>query len=223
MAEIPTVYTIDEAAQLLKVDAQAIVDEINAGHLEGFRIGGQWRTTDKSIAEFISRGGSRGQSKQADRGGIFPGMTTALKKADTFSYKWPDGTIEEYPEAYEGMVKTDSAQIQAKIGIGERAAAGKMRKRVVVFLDGRPTVEFAGADDFDKSGLVASVITLRNRKRLKAGQRVPDEYSSFQLVRYNTIITGPRAMSVMGVLTKINDLDTMISHALIRAKFRDRE
>jgi excisionase family DNA binding protein len=193
MAEIPTVYTIDEAAQLLKVNAQAVVDEINAGYLEGFRVGGQWRTTDKSITGFISRGGSQDQSKQADRGGICPGMATALKRVDAFSYEWPNGTIEEYHEAYEGIVETDSAQIQAKIGIGERAAAGKMRKRVVVFLDGRPTVEFAGADDFDKSGLVASVIT------------------------------GPHAMSAMGALTKINDFDTMISHALIRAKFRDQE
>ena len=223
MVEIPSVYTIDEAAQLLKVSAQAIVDEVNAGHLEGFRVGDQWRTTDKSIAEFISRGGSQDQKKQAYIGGVFPGMTTALKKVGAFSYKWPDGTTEEYHEAYEGMVETDGAQIQAKVGIGERAATGKMRKRVVVFLDGRPTVEFAGADDFAKSGLVASVITLRNRKRLKPGQRIPDEYSPFQLVRYNTVITGRRAMSVMGVLAKINDFDTMVSHALIRAKFRDHK
>lgn len=223
MVEIPTVYTIDEAAQLLKVNVQAIVDEINAGHLEAFRVGGEWRTTDKSITEFISHGGSQEQSKLADRHGVFPGTATALERVEAFSYKWPDGTIEEYHEAYEGAVKTGSAQIQAKIGIGERPAAGKMRKRVVVFLDGRPTVEFAGIDDFDKSGLVASVITLRNRKRLKPGQRVPNEYHSFQLVRYNTVITGPRAMSAMAVLAKINDYDTMISHALIRAMFRNQQ
>jgi len=223
MVEIPIVYTIEEAAQLLKVSTQAIVDEINAGHLEGFRVGGQWRTTDKGIAEFISRGGSQGQGELANRESVFPSTATTLKKMDGFSYKWPDGTVEVYHEAHEGMVKTDSAQIQVKVGIGERSAAGRMRKRVVIFLDNRPTVEFAGVDDFDKSGLVASVITLRNRKRLKPGQRVPDEYRSFQLVRYNTVITGPRAMSAMGVLAKINDFDTMISHALIRAKFRDRE
>jgi hypothetical protein len=150
-------------------------------------------------------------------------MVTALERVDAFSYKWPDGTIEEYHEAYEGTVNADSVQIQVKIGIGERSAAGRMRKRVVVFLDGRPTVEFAGVDDFDKSGLVAGVITLRNRKRLKPGQRVPDEYRSFQLVRYNTVITGPRAMSAMAVLAKINDHNTMISHALIRAMFRDQQ
>lgn len=222
MGEIPAVFTIEEAAQLLKVSTQAILDEIIAGRLQGFSVGGQWRTTDKAIAEFISRGGSL-ESEPAKTGGIFGGAATAVKKVDGFSYKWPDGTIEEYHEAYEGVVKTDSAQIQVKLGIGERFAAGKRRKRVVVFLDNRPTVEFAGVDDFDKSGLVASVITLPNRKRLKPGQRVPDEYRPFQLVKYNTVVTGPRAMSAMGVLAKINDFATMISHALIRAKFRDQE
>lgn len=223
MAEIPTVYTIDEAAQLLKVAAQTVVGEINAGHLGAFRVGGEWRTTDKSIAEFISRGGSQEEGKRVDRQGVFPGTATALERVEAFSFKWPDGTIEEYREAYEGTVKAGTAQIQAKIGVGERPAVGKMRKRVVVFLDGRPTVEFAGVDDFDKSGLVASVITLRNRKRLKPGQRVPDEYRSFELVRYNTVITGPHAMSAMAVLAKINDYDTMISHALIRTMFRDQQ
>jgi excisionase family DNA binding protein len=223
MVEIPTVYTIEEAAQVLKVSTQAIIDEINAGHLGGFRVGDQWRTTDKNIAEFISRGGSQEQSKPANRESIFPSTTTALKKVVGFSYKWPDGTIEKYPEAYEGNVKTDNAQIQVNVGIGERFAAGKNRKRVVVFLDRRPTVEFAGVDDFDTSRLIASVITIRNRKRLKPGQRIPDEYRPFQLVRYNTVITGPRAMSAMGVLAKIDDFATMVSHALIRAKFRNQE
>jgi excisionase family DNA binding protein len=223
MAEIPTVYTVDEVAQLLKVNTQAIVDEINAGHLGAFRVGNEWRTTDKKIAEFISRGGSQEQGEQADRQSILPDTAVALERVEAFSHKWPDGTIEKYDEAYEGAIKAGSAQIQAKIGIGERSVAGKTRKRVVVFMDGRPTVEFAGVDDFDKSGLVASVVTLRNRKRLKPGQRVPDEYRHFRLVRYNTVLTGPRAMSVMAVLAKINDYDTMISHALIRAMFRDQQ
>lgn len=223
MAEIPAVYTIDEVAQLLKVNARAITNEINAGRLAAFCVGGEWRTTDRSISEFISQGGSQEQAKPWQKEGPLSGTVTRLEKVEAFSYKWPDGAVEEYHEAYEGLVKADGAQIQAKIGIGERPAAGKMRLRVVVFLDGRPTVEFAGVDDFDESGLVAGVITLRNRKRLKPAQRVPDEYRSFQLVRYNTVITGPRAMSAMAVLAKINDYDTMLSHALIRAMFRDQQ
>lgn len=218
--EIPTVYTIEEAAQLLKVSPQVILDEIDAGHLEAFRVGNEWRTTDKSITDFISRGGSQAQIVPLDKQGF---SSIGLERVEAFSYRWPNGTIEEYAEAYEGTVKVNSVQVGVKIGIGERPAAGKVRKRVVVLLDGRPTVEFAGVDDFEKSGLVASVVTLRNRKRLKPGQRVPDEYRSFRLVRYNTVVTGPRAMSVMAVLAKINDHDTMVSHAVNRAMFRDQQ
>lgn len=222
MVEIPTVYTIDEIAQLLKVSTQAIIDEINAGHLEAFRVGDEWRTTDKSIADFISRGGSQDHNEPVGKHGTNSDMSPRLERSEPFSFRWPDGTIEEYREAFEGMVEAAGVQVKAKIGIGERYAAGRLRKRVVVFIDDRPTVEFVGVDDFDKSKLVVSVITLRNRKRLKPGQRIPDEYRFFRLVRYNSVITGYHAMSVMGVLAKISDLDTMISHALIRAKFRSQ-
>jgi excisionase family DNA binding protein len=217
--QIPQVYTIEETAELLKVSPKNILDEIEAGRLEAFRIGTEWRTTDKSISEFISTGGSQAQVPMPAKQGF---SNTALERAETFSYTWPGGTVEEYTQAYEGTVKVDDTQVAAKIGIGERHAAGKLRKRIVVFLDGRPTVEFAGVDDFDKSGLVASVITLRNRKRLRPGQRVPDEYKLFRLVRYNTVVTGPHAMSAMAVMASINDLDTMVSHAVIRAMLRDQ-
>lgn len=222
MTEIPVVYTIDEVAKLLKVSAQVVINEINEGHLEAFRVGEEWRTTDKSVAEFISHGGSPEQGAPTDKQSAYRATVAQMEKVEAFSHKWPNGTIEQYHEAYQGIVKAGDAQIQAKIGIGERPAAGRMRKRVAVFLDSRPAVEFCGVDDFDKSGLVASVITLRKRKRLKPGQRIPDEYRHFQLARYDTVITGPHVMSAMCVLAKINDFNTMVSHALNRVQFRDR-
>lgn len=215
--QIPQVYTIEETSELLKASPKDILAEIEAGRLEAFRVANEWRTTDKGINEFISRGGSQAHVP-AEQG--FPNI--ALERAESFSYTWPGGTVEEYTQACEGTVKVDDTQVAAKIGIGDRYAAGKMRKRVVVFLDGRPTVEFAGLDDFDKSSLVASVITLRNRKRLRPGQRIPDEYKPFRLVRYNTVVTGPRAMSAMAVVASIDDYKTMVSHAVIRAMFRER-
>jgi len=217
--QIPEVYTIEETAKLLKVSPEAIMREIEAGRLGALRVDTEWRTTDKAINDFISTGGSLGQASMVVKQGR---PDIRLERTEAFSYKWPDGTTEEYAQAYEGHVKIDNTEVGIKIGIGDRHAAGKTRKRVVVFLDGRPTIEFAGVDDFDKSSLVASVITLRNRKRLRPGQRVPDEYRSFHLVRYNTVVTGPHAMSAMAVLAKIDDLDTMVSHAMIRAMFRDQ-
>ena len=36
------------------------------------------------------------------------------------------------------------------------------------------------------------------------------------------MITGPRAATTMAVKTKIDDLDTMVAHAIIRVNYRDR-
>lgn len=218
--EIPTVYTIEETAELLKTNPQAILSEINSGRMQAFKVGDQWRTTSKDILDFMSRPETQDPVTQFTEQSS---ASTAMERTEAFSHTWPDGSVEEYAEAYEGVVTLDGRQVGAKIGIGERSAAGKVRKRVVVFLDGRPTVEFAGVDDFEKSRLVASVVTLRNRKRLRPGHRAPDEYRAFRLVRYNSVVTGPRAMSVVAVLASIDDLNTMLSHAAIRAAFREQK
>jgi len=217
--EIPMIYSVEETAQLLKTSPQAILDEIEVGRLEAFMVGSEWRTTDKAITDFISRGGSKPV-------GTAPARQLSskldLQQVPAFQYTWPNGYTEEYPLAYEGTFNDADRHFEVKIGIGEREAAGKNRKRVTVFLNGRPTVEFAGADDFDNSSLVAGVVTLPNKKRLKPHQPVPAEYRSFDLRRYDSVVTGPRAATTMAVVAKIDDFDTMVSHAVTRAMYRDQ-
>lgn len=55
--EMPAIYTVEETAQLLKTSPKTILDEIQAGRLEAFVVGTEWRTTNKAISDFISRGG----------------------------------------------------------------------------------------------------------------------------------------------------------------------
>lgn len=217
--DIPNIYTVEEVAGLLKTDIQVVTKEIEVGRLEAFKIGTEWRVTGTSIADFIKNGGSLAGE---DTTGKLPYSNLQLQKTLAFSYTWPDRSIEEYSEAYEGTVNVDSKQVLVKLGIGKREATGRNRKRVVIFLDDRPTVEFVGVDDFSESKKIVSVVTLPNRKRLKPRQTVPSEYRSFDLVRYNTVVTGPRAMSVMAVITNIDDLNTMVSHAITRALYRDQ-
>jgi len=217
--EMAKVYTVEETAEFLKTSTKTILDEIEVGRLEAFMVGSEWRTTDKSITEFISRGGSKPAGTAPVRQ---PSSKLELQQVVAFQYTWPNGYTEEYPFAYEGMVSGDNRHFEVKIGIGERVAAGKNRKRVTVFLNGRPTVEFAGADDFENSSLVASVVTLPNKKRLKPHQPVPDEYRSFDIRRYDSVVKGPRAATTMAVVAKIDDFDTMVSHAIIRAMYRDQ-
>lgn len=216
--DLPTIYTIEEAAQLFRASEQAVLEEIEAGRLQAFKVGKDWRTTDRAIVDFIARGGSRPEIIVPLAQQEF--LVSGLQRTEAFQYTWPSGDVEEYLEAYEGSIEVDKEQVAVKIGIGERHAAGRMRKRVTVFLKGRPTVEFAGVDDFDESHLVTGVVTLPSKKRLMPRQRVPNDYLSFRLVRYNTVVRGPRATSAMAVLTRVDDLMTMVSHAIIQARYR---
>jgi excisionase family DNA binding protein len=212
------VYTIEETAQILKTTTKTILDAIQAGHLDAFRVGSDWRTTEQSIMDFIARGGSQRADSILSR----PiSSHIKLQEAPAFQYMWPNRFTEEYALAYEGTFEDASRHFEVKVGVGEREAAGKNRKRVLVLLNGRPTVEFAGIDDFEKSKLVASLITLPNKKRLKPHQPIPKEYRSFDVRQYNSLIKGPRAAKTMAVVAKIDDLDTIVLHAINRAIYRD--
>jgi excisionase family DNA binding protein len=219
MEEI-VVYTPDEVAKILKTASQNVLGEIQSGRLQAFKVGNEWRITEKSIVDFISSGSPQSGS-EAGSVGDYSVPSSCFRSASPFQHVWPSGGAEEYNQAYEGTVETSDRQFQIKIGIGERAAAGKRRKRVVIFVDGRPTVEFAGTDDFEQTGLVASAITLPSKKRLKPRQPVPAEYRRFDVRQYNSLVTGPRALSTMAVVSRIDDLSTMVSHALIRTKYRE--
>jgi len=215
-----TSYTIEEIAELLKVEKNIIETEVESGKLAAFMIGGQWRITRKSLADFIAQGGSRPIIVKPLNNVL---SEVGTNKTEPFQYTWPDGKTEEYSEAYEGIVDKGDAHFEYKVGVCERFAAGQKRKRVTVFINGRPTVEFVGTNDFRENKKVASLITLPNKKRLKPTQAVPNEYRSFNIVRYNSVVIGPRAANTMAVLTNIDDIDSMVAHAIIRANYRDNK
>jgi len=214
------IYTIEGIADLLKVDTKTVIAEIEEGNIEGFKIGGEWRITEQSLLSFISSGGSQNTGTEKS---IKMSSNLEIHETLPFQFTWPNGWTEEYATAYEGTLDKEAMHFEVKVGVGEREAAGKNRKRVTVFLNGRPTVEFAGADDFEQSGLVASFITLPNKKRLKPNQSVPKEYQAFDIRRYDSVVKGLRVATSMAVVSKIDDLETMVSHAVIRAIYRNKE
>ncbi len=211
-----TIYTVEEIAQILRTTNSVVEVEIKNGKLRAFRIGVDWRITKDNLTDFIEKGGS--QIGDSDRDAKL--VKLQLKKLEAFQHKWPGGEIENYPDAFEGFVKNTQGNFEIKIGIGERYAAGQVRKRVVIFVNGRPTVEFVGTDGFVQSRLTVSLITLPNRKRLTNRQPVPSEYKNFTIAKYNSLVTGPHSMSTMAVVARIDDFDAMVTHALIRAGYR---
>lgn len=214
MDNMPKIWTPGEIAEYLKIAEVTIVSEIVSGKLNGFQVGCEWRVSSPSLINFIEAKTIQNidvsQSKISFSDSEFVSI-------EPFDYQWPH-SIEHYDKGFTTSKTINGQQISFRIGFTEREAAGMKRKRVVVWIADRPLVEFAGGNDFDKDGLLASIIKLSDNKQLTPYQKIPSEYKDFKIAKYNSLVKGPRASTNMAIIVHQNDFDKMISHAIFRAK-----
>jgi excisionase family DNA binding protein len=199
----------EEIAKFLRVSLATVEEEIRSGRLPALQIGSDWRILRKDFDQFL-RGGRVIGSKPKTPTGSAPQIT--FTQTAPFSYVWPNRKQRDYDVAYEGM----AGGKRIKIGFGW-SVADPERRKAVVFADGRPMVTFKAADDFARSGLMLSIIKTDDRKHLRPGDPVPDEYSGFHLEPYRTYISERHTSKNMAVACDKDDLQTMAAHALIRA------
>jgi hypothetical protein len=240
MSPLPVVLTLKAAAERLLTTPEKLQVELEAGRLEGFRLGDEWRTTEPALLKFMGVSPSHTPER------ISPMMTTATapapqsidlasiladaewKPADPFDYQWPKEKgkkqePEHYEEAYEARVRIGGRPQVIRIGFCNRKSAGdKNRRRSVVFLGLYPLVEFSGENSpsFAMTGRMASVIKLPSGQHLRPGDPVPPEYQGFPLVTYNEVVVGPYAAASLAVLARKNELRLMAHHGLIRAHWK---
>jgi excisionase family DNA binding protein len=202
------VLTVEEAAAFLRVSETVIKEEIQTGALPAFKVGSELRILRKDFEQFI-------RSKMVPRAKTKPGGPIAkieFAKSKPFTYQWPNKRTEDFDTVYEGRV----GMKKVVVGYTTGTMHGKRRK-TVVFVDRRPLVRFKAADDFDRSGLMVSVIKTIDRKQLRPDDPIPFEYSGFRIEPYRTHIDEPGTSTNMVVVCKQDDLQTMAQHALIRA------
>lgn len=239
--EMPRIVTAEEVAEQLRSTTEAVVAEFETGRLRGFQIGGEWRTTLPDLFTFIGASNTpsplrTGRSTATD-GNLLQGIEIEWTRTDPFSHRWPTRAdepdcVEEHADAFEGLVSKDGRVRRNKkllIGLTTREAAGMDRRRATVFLARTgsrkesatlyPLVEFAGANDYETSQLLASVIKLSNRKQLRPGDPIPPEYRGFETAVYSDIVVGPYASNCLAVVVREDDLDSMARHALVRLKW----
>ena len=102
-----------------------------------------------------------------------------------FVYKWPEGT-QKFDYFIQYIAVAEDGEHKVKIGFGKRHTYDRDRIRVVIWIDDHPHAEFFGADDFEKSGEVLSVIKVSR----KVGERIckypdepiPERYTMFDIV-----------------------------------------
>ena len=241
MSPFPVVLTLEAAAERLLTTPEKVRAELEAGRLEGFKLGDdEWRTTDAALLKFmgISPSVSISQERTAemaiaatapvpqtiDIAALLEGKT--WRAVDPFDYRWPEG-IEHYEEAYGTRISLGGRDIPILIGFCNRESAGdRDRRRAVVFMGHQPSlnalVEFSGenSDVFARTGRMASVIKLPSGKHLKSGDAIPSEYADLLLDNYKSIVRGPYAAASMAVVAHKDDFRLMAHHGLIRARER---
>lgn len=224
-SNLPSVLTIKEVAEYLKVNEESIMKEIGTGKLNGFQVDSQWRITDSDLLSYIL-----GQTKNIEpefaesEQDLDQNSDWEIRDIEPFDFSWPKtgdkNNVEHYDKAYEATRTINGQQLTFKTGFGNREVAGQMRRRVTIWLGNRAIVEFAGSNNFDKTGILASVIRLRNGRQLTPFNRVPPEYSKYKVKKYNSIVKGPRASTNMAIVVHKDDLKSMLDHAFIRATWK---
>jgi len=218
---LPRIWTPKEVADYLKVHEEGVLGELENGALHGFRIANEWRLSDNDLLAYIDSNYSKTPTEENHE---FDAQETEeeleFNKIGDFDFQWPKG-IEHFDEGYTVIHTVGGRPTRFRIGFTDREAAGKMRRRAIVWMDERPLVEFAGGNDYESNGLLASVIKLRSNKQLRPYQNMPKEYKGFRVARYDSIVRGPFASRNMAIIVHKNDRKTMLKHAVIRARWKD--
>jgi excisionase family DNA binding protein len=216
---LPKIMTIEEVADYFKIDKDVVVRELEQGHIHGFKVGTEWRFTDADLLEFISRNHYSLSLAQSDISTL-KYEETGFREIGPFDYQWPAGE-EHFERGYETARTINSREHTFRIGFTDRYAVGQMRRRVIVWMDNWPVVEFAGGNGYESDGLLASVIKTRGGKQLRPSSKIPEEYKDFHVERYDSIVQGPYASRNMAIIAPKDDLESMIRHAIIRANWKE--
>jgi len=249
----PVVLTLGQAAEWLQTTPEALQRELEARRLRGFQVTGEWRVTDRALLDFMGelsvpgvpggkgdemRGRKQSRLSEADLRQVLSG--NKWERAPAYTHNWPKKKAERdqtetYPEAYRAEVLLGERKVALLVGFTERECAGmKDRKRATVFLSNNkpwPLVEFAGANDYEHSGVLASVIKLPRQAggghpHLRPGMEIPAAYRvpGVDLCTYNAVVAGPSAAASTAIRVRrgqLDVLDLMAYHGLVRALLKE--
>jgi hypothetical protein len=246
MSLLPEVLTVEAVAKQLQSTLDAVQVEFGTGRIEGFKVGGEWRTTELALLKFMNiptpsfpppERTTEMTSTATATAPVLPppqppDIASLLDDSEwgsvpPFDYRWPEG-IEHYGEAYGTRLRVGTREIPLVIGFCNRESAGDPdRRRAVVFMGHVPSlnalVEFSGenSDVFPETGRMASVVKLPTGKHLRPGDTVPPAYAGLPLDNYKDIVRGPYAAASVAVIAQKDDFRLMALHGLIRARERN--
>lgn len=229
--DFPVVLTLREAANLLLTTPDVLQSDMEAGRIHGFRVGSEWRTTRQALLNFVGEKPSNVQqipvnNTNTNTQGVIDMSTLKWEQIAPFTYHWPkfaEQTLpnaETYDPVYQAELRIGTRTVPIKIGFTVRRTSGKDRRRAVVFIKNSPAVEFVGADDFEQTGLLASVIKGKDGKHIRNKEDLPVEYVTMPVNFYTSLVTGSYTAKSVAVVADKDDRTVMARHAFIRAQWK---
>jgi hypothetical protein len=153
-----------------------------------------------------------------------------VREREGESYQWPKRRDRYAP--YRVFMGTTRAEGAVQIGLGETIrenTRGRDRKYVVAFLSSgspqEPLVEFASADDYERTHELVAVIRGSDggRRMYSAGDTLPTVYAQrFRTQIYSDRIDYPGAWNRLVVVVGEDEHEAMLDHALIQSRRRYR-
>ena len=239
----PIIFTPDEVAAMMKVSVKEVLNELEGGTLRGFRFAGQWRTTEDYLNERVGsqdlikqgvdttreleRRGATNQATEWEIPTLEQLRSIQWNAIGAFDHQRPELrgkplVPEHFDEGYRVVIMRNGVEVVFIIGFCRRDAAGLVgRGRAVVFRVGPrgtkyPVVEFVGANDYDVTGNMGSIILSGGRRSVRPDEVVPAHYGDMPLGLYHEIVAGPRARHSRCVVAHRTDFPVMLRHALLR-------
>jgi hypothetical protein len=153
-----------------------------------------------------------------------------VREREGESYRWPNARDRYKPyRVFMGTTRTEGA---VQVGLGETIRKnkwGRDRKYVVAFLSPgspqQPLVEFVAADDYEQTRELVAVIRGSDggRRMYGVGDALPTVYTErFRTQIYNERVVHPGAWNKLVVVAREDDDETILNHALIQSRRRDR-
>jgi hypothetical protein len=151
-----------------------------------------------------------------------------VREREGESYQWPEER--ELYSRYRVFIGTTRAEGVVHIGLGETLRKnkwGRDRKYVVAFLSSgspqRPLAEFIAADDYEETHELVAVIRGSDggRRMYNAGDTLPRVYAEgFRTQLYSERVVYPGVWNKVVVVTREDDDEAMLNHALIQGRRR---
>lgn len=135
--------------------------------------------------------------------------------------RWPEGPEEMAVTQLRALLPGGAVEVGVGRVLGGRFAFGRIRPRIHVLVGGEVQAEFVGADDFEQSGEMLSVLKQPGgNKHAARPSDVPEQYHGLHVEPFHDLIRSKRTFSSLAVVAHEDDVETTATCGLLQWLYR---